>query len=176
MALMFTFLACSQLIAALRRQPVPAERHECPLQQHRHPAACAATPPAARPLRAALPSAQLPVWQPGLLQLLHHEELLFRWWQRSGWSSHHANTEPKLLQIRKKKRHVCKLQGCTKSKQASRKKNKASRSLRHRFQTPVRGVQIRLPLKSMKYVCMKRYTGNLKVSTSCAAIKEISSI
>lgn len=78
----------SQLVAALRRQHVPAERHERSLQQHGHPAAGAAPPPAARPLRAALPPAQLPVRQPGLLQLLHHEELLLRRGQGPGGSSH----------------------------------------------------------------------------------------
>lgn len=80
-------LASSQLAAALRRQHVPAERHERPLQQHGHAAAGAAAPPAARPLRAALPPAQLPVRQPGLLQLLHHEELLLRRGPRPGGSA-----------------------------------------------------------------------------------------
>lgn len=91
-----TLLTCrpppSQLTAALWRQHVAAERHERALQQHRHPAAGAATPPAARPVRAALAPAQLPVRQPGLLQLLHHEELLLRRGQRSGGSWGRGNT------------------------------------------------------------------------------------
>jgi len=81
-----SFPLASQLVAPVRRQHVPAERHERPLQQHRHPAAGAAPPPAARPLRAALAPAQLPVRQPGLLQLLHHEKLLLRRGQGSGGS------------------------------------------------------------------------------------------
>lgn len=99
LTLIFSFLLISQLAAALWRQHVPTERHERSLQQHRHPAAGAASPPPARPLRAALPPAQLPVWQPGLLQLLHHEKLLLRRGQRSGRSSDDANTKLLLLLI-----------------------------------------------------------------------------
>lgn len=109
----------SQLTAALRWQHVAAECHERALQQHRHPAAGAATPPATRPVRAALTPAQLPVWQPGLLQLLHHEELLLRRGQRSGGSSGLGNT------LVNSHRLVFMWQVCRKSQPESKQKSRS---------------------------------------------------
>ena len=72
-------LSAFQFSPAIWGQPVPPKCHECAIQQQWDPAPGPEASPAACALWHPLPSACVPVWQSGLLQLLHHEKLLFCW-------------------------------------------------------------------------------------------------
>lgn len=66
----------------LWRNQSPEQRNERQVQLSRHAGARSAAAPAPHPLPGAFREARLSILPPGLLQLVHHEELLFRWRQR----------------------------------------------------------------------------------------------